>query len=197
MRSPNTRPEFGVNYFDTYAPVITWFAVRLMIMFGIINSWSMRQVDFIMAYPQAPIEMDMYMDLPPGIHTTLSDSKDYILLLLNNLYGQKQAGRVWNQYLVEKLLSIGFEQSLVNECVFYQGEVIFIVYVDDGIFLAKSDDQISIAIEELKNLKLKIEDQGHPADYVESTSNDTIYELTQRALRTHRCQGQDCTCQSV
>ena len=108
------KQEFGVNYFDTYAPVITWFAVCLMLMFGIINGWSMQQVDFIMVYPQAPIEMDMYMDLPPGIHTTLSDSKDYILLLLNNLYGQKQAGRVWNQFLVEKLLSIGFEQSLLS-----------------------------------------------------------------------------------
>jgi hypothetical protein len=89
----------------------------------------MRQVDFVMEYPQAPIEMDMYMDLPPGIHTTLGDSKDYCLMLLNNLYGQKQAGRVWNQYLIDKLLSIGFTQSLVDECVFYHGEVIFIVYV--------------------------------------------------------------------
>ena len=86
------KQEFGVNYFGTYAPVITWFAVRLMLMFGIINSWAMHQVDFVMAYPQAPIEMDMYMDLPLGIHTTLGDSKDYVLMLLNNLYGQKQAG---------------------------------------------------------------------------------------------------------
>ncbi len=41
----------------------------------------MRQVDFIMAYLQAPIKMDMYMELPPGIHATLGDSRDYILML--------------------------------------------------------------------------------------------------------------------
>ena len=88
------KQEFGVNYFDTYAPVITWFAVRLMLMFGIVNSWALRQVNFIMAYPQVPIEMPVYMNLPPGIDTTLGDSKDYVLFLLNNLYGQKQTGRV-------------------------------------------------------------------------------------------------------
>ena len=156
-----------------------------MLMFGIINSWAMRQVDFVMAYPQAPIEMDMYMELPPGIHTTLGDSKDYVLMLVNNLYGQKQAGRVWNQYLVDKLLSIGFVQSLIDECVFYRGDVIFIVYVDDGIFMAKSNEHITAAIDELQALKLNIEDQGHPADYVGVSIKrykDGTYELTQRAL---------------
>ncbi len=27
---------YGMNYFETYAPVVTWFAIRLMIIFGII-----------------------------------------------------------------------------------------------------------------------------------------------------------------
>jgi hypothetical protein len=29
---------YGMNYFETYAPVVTWFAIRLMIVFGIIIS---------------------------------------------------------------------------------------------------------------------------------------------------------------
>ncbi len=32
---------FGMNYFETYVPVVTWFAIRLMIIFGIIFSWSL------------------------------------------------------------------------------------------------------------------------------------------------------------
>ena len=59
---------FGMNYFETYAPVVTWFAIRLMIVMGIIFNWALRQVDFVMAYPQAPIEADIYMELPQGIH---------------------------------------------------------------------------------------------------------------------------------
>ncbi len=33
-------------YYDTYAPVVTWFATRLMIVFGILFDWSLQQVDF-------------------------------------------------------------------------------------------------------------------------------------------------------
>ncbi len=60
---------YGMNYYETYAPVVTWFAIRLMIIFGIIFQCSLRQVDFIMVYPQAPIKMDIYMELPQGINT--------------------------------------------------------------------------------------------------------------------------------
>ncbi len=58
---------YGMNYYETYAPVVTWFAIRLMIIFVIIFCWALCQVDFVMAYPQAPIEMDIYMELPQGI----------------------------------------------------------------------------------------------------------------------------------
>jgi hypothetical protein len=68
---------YGMNYFETsYAPVVTWFAIRLMIIFGIIFGWALHQVDFFMAYPQAPIEMDIYMELPQGIMTAHGNSKD-------------------------------------------------------------------------------------------------------------------------
>jgi hypothetical protein len=59
-----------------------------------------------MAYPQAPIEMDIYMELSQGIQPTTGNSKDHVLQLLKNIYGQKQAGRVWNEHLVDKLDSI-------------------------------------------------------------------------------------------
>ncbi len=137
-----------------------------------------------MAYPQAPIEMDMYMEHPTGIHTKHGDSKDHILKLLANIYGQKQAGQVWNSYLVTKLREINFKQSLIDDCVFYRDNVIFIVYVDNGIFLGPLplDQQLRDIINGLRNLKLSIEDQGHPADYVgvniKKLKNGVI-ELTQ------------------
>jgi hypothetical protein len=44
--------EFGTTYYETYAPVvITWFAIRLLIVFNILFHWALCQVDFIMAYP--------------------------------------------------------------------------------------------------------------------------------------------------
>jgi hypothetical protein len=73
-----------------------------------------------------------------------------VLKLLKNFYGQKQAGRVWNQHLVAGLCKIGFQQSKVDECVFYRNKTIFVVYVDDGIFAGpvhlKSNKQLKTFI---------------------------------------------------
>ena len=76
---------YRMNYFETYAPVVTWFTIRLMIIFGIIFGWALCQVDFVMAYPQAPIEVDIYMELPQGILTTHGNSKDHVLKLEKNI----------------------------------------------------------------------------------------------------------------
>jgi hypothetical protein len=138
-----------------------------------------------MAYPQAPIEMDIYMELPQGIQTKHGNSKEHVLKLEKNIYGQKQAGRVWNSFLVDKLTSIGFTMSQIDDCVFFRSDIIFMVYVDDGIFLGSDDLQLQEVIKEIQNLGLNIEDQGHPADYVGvniKKLKDGSYEFTQRAL---------------
>ena len=92
------------------------------------------------------------MELPQGIETKHGNSKDHVLKLLQNIYGQKQAGRVWNHHLTTKLLEVGFTQSLIVDCVFYHGDTIFIVYVDDGIFIGDTDDQILAIIAQLQGL---------------------------------------------
>jgi hypothetical protein len=138
-----------------------------------------------MAYPQAPIEMDIYMELPQGIQTKHGISREPVLKLEKNIYGQKQAGRMWNSFLVDKLTSIGFTTSLIDDCVFFQGDVVFMVYMVDGIFLGSNDLQLQEVIKEIQNPGLNIEDQGHPADYVGvniKKLKDGSYEFTQRAL---------------
>jgi hypothetical protein len=32
---------YGMNYFETYAPVVTWFTIRLIFIFGIIFCWAL------------------------------------------------------------------------------------------------------------------------------------------------------------
>ena len=56
--------EHGVHYWDTYAPVVTWQTVCFSLILSILLGWQSRQLDFVMAYPQAPAEMPLYMRLP-------------------------------------------------------------------------------------------------------------------------------------
>jgi hypothetical protein len=174
-----------MNYYETYAPIVTWFSICLLIVIGILYGWALRQCDFIMAYPQAPIECNMYMELPQGIQVAEGDSRDYVLKLLKNIYGQKQAGRVWNEFLVDELSSLGYKSLMIDDCVFFKDDVIFMVYVDYGIFLCPNDEVLKQAIRDIQNAGLNIEDQGHPADYVGvniKRTRDGSYEFTQRAL---------------
>ena len=84
--------EHGVHYWDTYAPVVTWQTVRFFLILSILLGWQSRQLDFVMAYPQAPAEMPLYMRLPQGYKRNGITRKTHTLKLLRNIYGQKQAG---------------------------------------------------------------------------------------------------------
>ena len=90
--------EHGIHYWDTYAPEVTWQTVQFfLILSNILLGWHSRQLDFVMAYPQAPAEMPLYMQLPQGYKCNGMTRKTHALKLLCNVYGQKQAGWVWNK----------------------------------------------------------------------------------------------------
>ena len=63
-------------------------------------------------------------------------------------------------------MNIGFKPSKYDECLYYRGNVIFLVYVDGGIFISPSSSNIDKAIEDLKKQKLDIADQGDLKDYL-------------------------------
>jgi hypothetical protein len=163
--------EYGVHYTETYSPVVNWFSVRLIMILSLIYGWKTRQIDFVLAYPQAPLPYDNYMKLPHGIKTTEGDGNTHVLKLKKNIYGGRNSGRIWNEYLTDGLTQIGFKQSKVDECVYYRDNVIFLNYVDDGIFACADEKKIDKAIKDLSDpLKAKasfvIEDQGNIADYL-------------------------------
>ena len=86
----------------------------------------------------------MYMEIPRGFRYEGS-RKTHCLLLEKNIYGQKQAGRIWNQFLHDGLVARGFKQSKVDMCLYYRKRVALLFYVDDGIFCAPSSKDIDEA----------------------------------------------------
>ena len=163
--------EFGIHYTDTYSPVVSWFAVRLILIIAKLAGYRTRQIDFVLAYPQADIPYDNYMHLPHGVKSSTGKRGYHVLKLKKNIYGGRNSGRVWYDYLREGLENIGFEKSQVDDCVFYRGDVLFFFYVDDGIFVSKDEAQIDEAIADLRNKKkaknkYNIDDQGEITDYL-------------------------------
>ena len=110
----------GIQYQETYSPVGQWSSVRLAIILSLLQGWQTRQVDFVLAFPQADISHDTYMKLPKDVKTIYGEGNTHVLKVKKNLYGGKNAGKVWNEHLKGALENIGFKQSEADGCVFYQ-----------------------------------------------------------------------------
>ena len=73
---------------------------------SLIHGWASCQLNFVMAYPQAPAEKSLYMRLHQGCHYKGITKDTHVLMLIRNIYGQKQARRVWNKYLDEGMKEV-------------------------------------------------------------------------------------------
>ena len=160
--------EHGVHYWDTYAPVVTWQTMRFFLILSLLLGWRSRQLDFIMAYPQAPAEMPLYLRLPQGYKRKGMSRKTHVLKLKRNVYGQKQAGRVWNQYMDQGMKSIGFTPSKFHPCLHYRRSIVFLVYIDDCIVFGPDDKAINEVVADLRNSSqnFTIDDQGDVVDFL-------------------------------
>ena len=163
-----SKMQQGVHYDQTYAPVASWMSVKLLLALTVLHDWHTTQIDYVLAFPQAPVEKELYMRCPKGFRFgNVEDTRDYVLRLNRNVYGQKQAGRVWNKYLVNKLVNeVGFVQSEVDECIFYKGNVIYVLYTDDSILAGPDKREIEEVIELIKKAKLDITVEGDIKDFL-------------------------------
>ena len=92
----------GVDYWDKYAPVVSWSTVRLLSILSINQGWVSRQVDFSNAFVQAPLNEDIYVHLPRMFCQTEGADK-HVLKLQCSLYGLVQAPLYWYNYLTERM----------------------------------------------------------------------------------------------
>ena len=125
------------------------------------------------------------MKIPKGVKLAGKESEDYVLKLHKNTYGQKNAGRVWNEYLVKKLKQIGFKQSKIDECVFYKGTVMYVLYTDDSILAGPDPKEINKVIKLMKQVKLDVTEEGTLEDFLGvniSRKTDGSIHLTQPQL---------------
>ena len=93
LNIPGGKQEYGVNYWETYAATLAWPPIQFLLTLSIVKSWHTCQIDFILAYPQADVECDLYMEIPKEFEAG-ENSNQYCLQILKNIYGQKKAGHM-------------------------------------------------------------------------------------------------------
>jgi hypothetical protein len=171
----------GVDFFDTFAPVVNWTTVRLMLILSAILGLSTHQVDYTAAFAHAPMDEDVYVDMPRGF-----SEQGKILKLKKSLYGLKQSPRNFFRFLKGKLEKIGFESAMdIDPCLFISDKVICLVYVDDTLFYSPRPEYIDEVIQKLRDEDMDLEEEEDVAGFlgihIERKSNGTI-KLTQSGL---------------
>ena len=178
----------GIDYFETYAPVVQWSTVRLILTMILAKGWVTKQVDYTNAFAQAVLKEEVYIEAPRGF--ARGDGKD-VLKLNNSLYGLKQAPKTFYEKLRDGLLERGFVQSMIDPCLFMKQDMICVIYVDDTIITGPDEQAIEDLItslgvaDEEQVHTFELRDEGEVGAFlgiqIERQSNDS-FTLTQTGL---------------
>jgi hypothetical protein len=88
----------GIDYEETYSPVVDATTFRDLISLAIREGLDVRLMDVVTAYLYGSLDHDIYMKIPKGFklpEATRPDSHENYLIKLNrSLYGLKQSGRM-------------------------------------------------------------------------------------------------------
>ena len=116
--------QWGVNYWETYAPVVNWRHLRSLSPISSIHEFPIRSIDFLLAFPQADLDVDVLMELLLGMVVD-GNRGEWVLKLNRSLYGLKQASANWFDILKTGLERRGYHQSQVDRCVLYRTDSFF------------------------------------------------------------------------
>jgi Reverse transcriptase (RNA-dependent DNA polymerase) len=142
-------------------PVVDWGTIHLLLIVAVYYGYYTRQIDFCNAFIQSPLPEPIYLEMTQGF-----EQVGKVLKVTQSLYGDRCAPKLWFEYLCDHLLSLGFHQSTIDHCLFYKPRIIFIVYVDDGIFVSKDIKLIDQTIQQLHELKFDLDKEDNYSGYL-------------------------------
>ena len=178
----------GIDFFETYAPVVQWTTIRLMFILEVLLGLKSKQGDVTCAFLHADLEPGetVYVDMPLGFNVKSKNGKRQVLKLKKTLYGLRQSPRAFWKYITEKLESCGLKQSKFDPCLFIGPDVMCVVYVDDLIFWSRELSNIDRVAMDLCKLGVALEQEDDAAGFLgvkmERDSNTGLLEMKQTGL---------------
>ena len=130
----------GLDYTDTFSPVIKATIVCVVLSLAVTNHWPLRQLDVKNAFLNGHLTEQAYMEQRPGYIDPRFPN--HVCLLKKALYGLKQAPHAWFQRLSSFLIHLSFYYSHANTSLFIfrrQSDIIYLLlYVNDIILIGNN-----------------------------------------------------------
>ncbi|KAK1616215.1 hypothetical protein QYE76_021732 [Lolium multiflorum] len=142
------KQRYGIDYEDTFSPVVKIATVRLVLAIAVSRGWSLRQLDVKNVFLHGVLEEEVFMRQPHGYED--STQPNHICRLHKALYGLKQAPRAWYSRLSSQLIQLGFIASKSDTSLFiYHKSNITIFMLDDIIVASSSHDATNALLKDL------------------------------------------------
>jgi len=172
----------GIDFFETYAPVVQWTTVRLMLILEILLQLKSKQGDVAAAFVHGKLEdhEKVHIEMPLGFR-----QKGKVLKLKKTLYGLRQSPRAFWKYLTEAMVAAGMQVSKLDPCLFVSDKVTAVAFVDDILFWSTDEAYINQLGARLRKEGLLLEEEGDAAGYlgVEMTKTEEgLIEMKQTGL---------------
>jgi hypothetical protein len=177
----------GIDYFETWSPVVQWQTVRLMMIFSSILGLKSAQADITASFVHADLPETVYINQPKGFEYTDPNDPNtkYVLKLNKTLYGLKQAPHHSFNHLKDHLEKHNVRQSTCDPCLFIGDSITVVVYVDDLLLYAKDDKTIDKLIKDLHDDGVWIRKEGSAEGFLGvdiQQGDDGTFTLTQTGL---------------
>ena len=174
--------QYGVDYNETFAPVIKMRSLRLIIALSttIHTKRKLAQIDVKTAFLNASVKEDIYVSVPQGVNV----SENKVLKLNKALYGIKQAPHEWNEEIDSFILSLDFYKCMKDTCVYVKmsktnNQIILGLFVDDMIIsYAEKDEKEWFELKNKLMNKYELSDEGEARKIVGmrlTKRNDYLY----------------------
>ncbi|EOX98920.1 Cysteine-rich RLK (RECEPTOR-like protein kinase) 8 [Theobroma cacao] len=154
--------QLGIDYFETFSPVIKPNTIRVMLTLALSQGWPIHQLDVNNAFLHNHLSEEVFMSQPPGFVDTTYPK--HVCRLHRSIYDLKQASRAWFEELKRFVLSFGFTNATSDTSLFVytHGDSImyFLVYVDDLFITGSSSVLVRKFIDTLSGQFL-VKDLGY------------------------------------
>jgi len=154
--------EEGIDYQETFAPVIKIQTLRILLGIGNQRGMIIHQMDVKTAFLNGFLEEDIYMEQPEG-YRLKGEGRKLVCKLNRSLYGLKQSPRVWNRTFDKFLVELGFSRCLGDEATYVRGvgknQVYLGVYVDDLVVMSEVSDKV-LEVKQALTSKFEMADLG-------------------------------------
>ena len=114
----------GVNYEETYSPVMDAITFRYLIDLAVHENLEIHLMDVVTTYLYGSLDNEIYMKVPEGLKMLEACSSKYqemySIRLQKSLYGLKQSGCMWYNRLSEYLIKKGYINDVICPCIFIE-----------------------------------------------------------------------------